>query len=131
MKTTVAAITRELGVPYCWGISRGFYCPRDHRQQGTITPDGTIHLHDHVVTKTNLVTVLRMIAIAQDPTLNGDVPWRRVYRIDVAIRALAIRLRTRIPRETFANDRSFVRASCAGLSNDVPMRKQAFDWARR
>jgi len=131
MKTTVMAITRELGVPYCWGISRGFYCPQNHRQQGTVTPDGIVHLHDHVVTKTNLVTLLKLVTRAQDPTLNDDVPWRRVYRTSVGVRALAYRLRTRIPREAWAADRSFVRASCAGLSNDVPLRKQAYDWARR
>jgi len=127
---TVASITRELEVPYCHGIRKGFRCHEDHDLNGSVV-DGVIHVRDRTVTRQNIASVLKLVARARDPTLADDVPWRRVYRISVVVRALAAQLHYRIPRESFAADRSFVLASVAGLPNNVPLRKQAFDWARR
>lgn len=127
---TVASIARDLGVPYCHGIRKGFRCHEDHDLNGSIV-DGVIHLRDRTVTRQNIASVLKLAARAQDPTLADDVPWRRVYRTSVVVRALAAQLRFRVPRESFAADRAFVLASVAGMPNAVPLRKQAFDWARR
>jgi hypothetical protein len=84
------------------------------------------------VTRGGLARFLGLAATALDPTINDEPPWRRVYRRNVASRDVAHRLHVRMPgREHYDFDRSFVLASIASIPNSEPLRKQAFDWARR
>lgn len=125
-------MARELGLAYCRGIlPTGHYCPRSHRLNGEAA-GGTIHFADRQVTKTNTLAFLKLAAMIVDPALADEpVPWRRVYLLNRLVRELGARLRLRIPTRLTKADKAFVLASIAGLSNEVPMRKQAFDWARR
>ena len=132
MRRSYAAMTAELGLSFCAGITRGGrYCPLEHQRWGEAEP-GIVHMSDVRVTKAGLARFLGLAAIALDPSINDEVPWRRVYRRNVASRDLARRLHVRMPgREHYDFDRSFVLASVAAIPNSERLRKQAFDWARR
>jgi hypothetical protein len=122
-----------LDAEHCRGMRRdGTYCHEmvDHRV-GDVTPDGVIHWTDRPMRWPGLVRFLKMVAISRDPTLAKEVPWRRVYRLNMALKGIEKEAHTRIPARHLRADRVFVRASVAPLSNDVPMRKEAFDWSRR
>lgn len=125
-------LATELGLHFCGGVRRdGYYCPLDHRRHGTAEPGG-IHMADVRPTKAGTARFLKLAATALDPTLDQDVPWRRVYRRHLAARELARRLGIPMPgREHWDFDRAFVRASTAGLTNDEPLRREAHLWARR
>jgi hypothetical protein len=122
----------ELGLEFCGGVRKtGHYCTLDHSRWGASEP-GRVHMADVRVTKAGLARFLGLAAIALDPSLNDEVPWRRVYLRTVRSRYLAQQLHVRVPgREHYDFDRSFVLASVASLPNSEPLRKQAFDWARR
>lgn len=132
MKRTYANMAADLGLTYCRGITAtGHYCREQHDLNGSVTP-GTVHFADRAVGKVNVLAFLKLAAIALDPSINEEtVMWRRVYRRALGVRAAAQKTRVRIPARFMAMDRAQVRAGTAGLSNEVPMRKQAFDWARR
>jgi len=131
MRKTFQQIATELEVPYCGGVRKGFYCHEQHDLAGSVV-DGTIHMRDHKSGRPSAqVAFLKMVARARDPSLDTDIPWRRVYRTDAAVYELARRIHIRPPKKVFDFDRAFVRAGVAGLSNDIPMRKQAYDWSRR
>ena len=132
MKRSYPSMAESLGLEFCRGIEKaGFYCTLDHGRWGASEP-GRVHMADVRVTKAGLARFLGLAAIALQPELNDEPPWRRVYRRNVASRELAKRLHVRMPgREFYDFDRSFVLASVASLPNSEPLRKQAFDWARR
>lgn len=129
-------MAQQLGVAYCGGItSTGHYCPLEDPYTvphvNGLAKDGVVHFYDRPVRKVSTYTFLKLVAKVRDPSLADDVPWRRIYRMDKLTRQAANELGIRLPRRLFATDRAFVLAGVAGISNDVPMRKQAFDWARR
>jgi len=125
-------MAQQLGVAYCGGItSTGHYCDvRWHGREGS-AEGGVVHFSERPPSKYNTYAFLKLVAKVRDPSLADDVPWRRIYRMDKLARQAANELGIRLPRRLFATDRAFVLAGVAGISNDVPMRKQAFDWARR
>lgn len=88
---------------------------------------------DIPVTWPNTKHFLKMAAVELDPTINDltQPVWRRVYRVSIAARDVGKRLHIRVPSRYLTFDRHVVRAGVAGLSNEVPLRKQAFDWSRR
>lgn len=131
MKRLTSQLAKEAGLDYCWGMLKtGGRCPREHRLNGEVTLDGVIHLADKPANRTNTHAFLRLAAISIDPTVQDETaPWRRVYRLDVLMRGIARHLK--VPYKSSSMDRAFVLAGVAGLSDDVWLRKQAFDWARR
>ena len=130
-KKTFQQIATELGVPYCGGINKGFRCHEQHDLNGSLA-NGTIHLTDrNGYRDSTTASLLSMAARIRDPSLDDDLPWRRVYRVSIAARVLAAEIHVRLPRGIWDFNRAFVKAGVAGLSNDVPLRKQAFNWARR
>ena len=127
------ALAEMLHVEHCRGMRRdGTYC---HAQvshaSGEVTDDGVIHWADRRMEWPGLVRFLKLVAISRDPTLAKEVPWRRVYRLNMALKEVEQEAHTRIPARYLRADRAFVKASVASLSNDVPLRKEAFDWSRR
>jgi hypothetical protein len=130
--TTYQSMARDLGLGYCRGINeRGQYCHLEHRLNGSVADD-VVHFADRPVTRADTFAFLKLAAQVIDPTLRDEaVPWRRVYRMNRLVRDLAHRLHVRLPAHSSRMDRAFVLAGVAGLSNEVPLRKQAFDWARR
>lgn len=132
-RLTYREMAETLGISYCRGVQPGGqYCQAgDHRQQGFATP-GEVHLREPVkVDRRDALTFLKLAAVALDPTINDDIPWRRVFRRYRAVQDAAARFHMRFHRRNWDTDKAFVLAGTAGLSNEVPMRKQAFDWARR
>lgn len=127
---------RELGLVPCHGIlPSGHYCsfnPSDHYMGRTAA--GIVHFTDDEAT--DMVRVqgfLKLCATAFDPTLidTGQPLWRRIYRHNVAARDIGRRLHRRIPKRHTKFDRSIVKAGVAGVPNSVPLRRQAYDWARQ
>lgn len=121
-----------LGLTYCAGITKqGFYCGLDH-QVGE-AEDGIVHLADQErLTEAKLGRFLWLAAEARDPTLREDPPWRRTYRVALAVRKLAAEAHIRPPGRSFwAWHRAFVLASITSIPNREPLRRAAFDWARR
>ena len=129
---TYAQIAHQLGLEYCAGIRpTGHYCREVHDLNGS-TKDGIVHFSDRPVSVLTTIMFLKLAAQALDPSLADETaPWRRVYRIHLIVRESGRRLGLRLPSRYFAADRAFVLAGVAGLPNSVPMRRQAFDWARR
>ena len=125
-------MAHRLGVTYCAGItSTGHYCDVYwHHQEGSTRGD-VVHFSERQPSKYHTLAFLRLVAKVRDPSLDDDVPWRRIYRMDKLVRQAAAELGIRLPRRLFTTDRAFVLAGVAGISNDVSMRKQAYDWARR
>lgn len=131
--TTYGALADLLEVEHCRGMSRsGFYCSEDaDHQVGAVSPDGVIHWADRRMHWEGLVRFLKLVAISRDPTLAKEVPWRRVYRINMALKGIAREAHTHIPARYLRVDRLYVRASVASLGNDVPLRREAYNWSRR
>jgi hypothetical protein len=133
MKRTYASMARDLGLTYCHGITAtGHYCPESHDLNGSVT-EGSIHFSDRPVGKVNNAAFLKLAAVALDPSINEEsVPWRRVYRRALGMRTAGKVAHVRIPARHMAMDRAVVRAGVAGLTTaSDPLRKRAFDWARR
>lgn len=128
------AMAETLAATRCHGDGSPFgerYCPQDHTGPGTVTHDGVAHFCIHPVTQANTLAFLKLVARSQEPSIDEDLPWRRIYRLNTKVRFLANFLHIPDPALPAHQDRAFVRASVAGLPNTVPMRKQAYDWARR
>ena len=122
-------LAQVLGLTQCRGIlPTGHYCHEEHRFEGS-AKGGFVHFADRPFTQRNTLDFLRLAITAMDPPLADDLPWRRVYRRHIQLRRLASRFGVHYVPSGI--DRAFVLAGVAGLSNEVPMRKQAFDWARR
>jgi len=125
-----------LNVTRCRGRTpSGHYCDQQHDKEGSITnypgPDGpVIHFSERPYEQANTLAFLKLVARVQEPSIDMDVPWRRVYRINMKVKFLARFLHIINPAHSARADRAFVLAGVAPLGNDVPMRKQAFDWAR-
>lgn len=125
MKPTYEEMARDLGLDYCSRCR-----PFDH-QTGEAQV-GIIHLDDARFSWPRAKQFLRLCALALDPTLREVEPfWLYLYRLNIAARDTGLRVHLKVPRRYFKLDRMTVLAGVAGLSNDVPMRKQAYDWARR
>ncbi|MEY2668628.1 MAG: hypothetical protein RJA59_1266 [Pseudomonadota bacterium] len=125
MRATYEQMARDLGLDYC-DRCRIF----DH--QSGEAQVGIVHLNDARFSWPGAKRFLRLCAIALDPTLREEEPfWLYLYRLNIAARDVGVRVHLKVPRRYFRLDRMFVLAGVAGLSNEVPMRKQAFDWARR
>lgn len=128
---TYGEMAAALGVTLCRGrLATGHYCGQEHKGPGSVT-DNTVHFRRERVSSVSTYAFLRLVARAKDPSIDQDVPWRRVYRLNMAARQHARIAGVRIPVRTTMADRAFVLASVATVSNDVPMRRQAYDWARR
>lgn len=127
-------MAQALGLRLCHGIlPTGHYCGLNHHLNGQVSYDPpTVHFSDRPVTKADTQAFLRLVAQALDPSINDEtVPWRRVYRICRLARETGESIGVRLPARSWSADRAFVLAGVAGLPNSVPLRKQAFDWARR
>lgn len=135
MQDDYDAMAEALGVTRCRGIeSTRRYCPQDHGGPGTVTNDGVVHFSHRPYGPTrraDTLAFLKLVARSQEPNLDEDVPWRRIYRLNMKVRFLARFLRIPDPARPARQDRAFVRASVASLPNSEPLRKQAYDWARR
>jgi len=91
-----------------------------------------LHFPDRPVTKADTLTFLKVAAVELEPSINDEpVAWRRTYRLCRLARESGEKLDIRLPRSYWSADRASVLAGVAGLPNSVPLRKQAFDWARR
>lgn len=125
-------MAQQLGIEWCGGIRpTGHTCYEEHRLNGSVK-GRTVHFADRPVTALSTIVFLKLAAQVIDPTLADETaPWRRVYRAHLIVRACSRRLHVRLPARYFGADRAFVLAGVAGLPNSVPMRRQAFDWARR
>jgi hypothetical protein len=130
-------MAERLWVIWCDGSDDG--CIMQHDLEGSIsrrlistTQFPVIHFADRPVTRANVLAFLRLVVRADDDRIDEDpVVWRRVYFLNIRVRALAKTLHIKDPGHPARMDRAFVLASVAGLPNSVPMRKQAYDWARR
>jgi hypothetical protein len=100
---------------------------------GGRTTGTTIHFLDKNINRADNRRFLKLAAFGLDPTLTDprEPLWRHIYRTSVAMRGVARTLHIRIPRSDMSLSRAVVLAGVAGLTNEVPLRKQAFDWARR
>lgn len=139
--TTYEQMAASLDILWCPGTVGSYPCPMEHRLNGLVTNPrgpgdelgpGTIHWTNRPATKADTLAFLKLCAMALDPTINEEsVPWRRVYRLDKLARDTGRRLHIKLPARLWSSDKAFVLAGVAGLTNEVPGRKQAFDWARR
>ena len=132
-RLTYPGMAERLGIGYCRGmLPSGHYCRAgDHHLNGFVT-DGTVHLAEpSTVDRRDALVFLRLAAQVLDPTINDDIPWRRTYRLYRGVQDAALRFHMSYPPRHWAADKAFVLAGVAGLSNEVPMRKQAYDWSRR
>jgi len=132
-RLTYPEMAERLGVKYCRGmLPTGHYCHAgEHRLNGFVTTS-TVHLTEpSSIDRRDALVFLRLAAQVLEPSINDDIPWRRVYRLYRAIQAAASLFHMRYPPRYWSADKAFVLAGVAGLSNEVPMRKQAYNWARR
>lgn len=132
-RLTYRGMAEHLGVEYCGGLRpTGHYCHAgNHKLNGFVTP-GTVHLAEPaLVDRRDAFLFLRLAAQALDPSINDDIPWRRTFRLYRAIRDAAARFHIRFQPRYWSFDKAFVLAGVAGLTNEVPMRRQAYNWARR
>lgn len=127
---------RELGLTPCHGIlPTGHYCGISSAMHITGTTTGRI-VHctdDEVDSWPDIKAFTRFAARALDPSLNDMAQpfWRRLYRENMAAREVGHRLHIRVPRRYLVMERLTVLAGVSGLPNNIPLRKQAYDWARR
>ena len=127
---TYGQLVRELDLDYCRGIDRnGFYCDLDH-VTGSYTP-GTVHLADTPTTWPGIHRALKLAALAVTPAIDEQTPWRRVYLLNIAARIMGKSAHVRVPARHLRFDRRFVLAGVAGIPNSEPMRRDAFNWARK
>jgi hypothetical protein len=133
MVRTYGGLIRELGLTPCHGIGpTGHYCSLDHNT-GASDP-GMVHIVDGPLGRwTDIKRFLLLCARALDLTrgVENEPDWLRVYRDNIAIRTVGKVLHIRVPSRYHRFDKTVVMAGVGGLSNDMPFRKQAYDWARR
>ena len=131
---TYREMAEVLNVTLCRGRKpTGHYCGEQHDKEGSVTPDGVVHFgrSGQALYRNHTLAFLRLVARSQEPDIDTDVPWRRVYRMNMKVRLLASFLHIKNPAHPAHGDRAFVLASVAGIPNSEPLRKEAFDWARR
>ena len=132
---TYDEMAAALGVTRCRGRTpSGHRCDQQHDLEGSVDKRGAehgIHFSERPVQRPSTLVFLKLVARVEEPSIDFDTPWRRIYRMNMAVRDLAVRLHIQYPDYQASADRAFVLASVAGMSNAVPMRRQAFDWARR
>jgi hypothetical protein len=120
-------MAKTLRVLWCGGYFDG----TRHGPLGVIS-NGIIHIDDRPPSLGATVMFLTLAARLIDPTLDEEtVLWRRAHRLALAKRDLARKVHVRLPRSVFDFERAYVLAGVAGLTNEVPGRKRAYDWARR
>jgi hypothetical protein len=146
MTRTYGGLIRELGLTPCHGITpTGHYCPLTSYEHARGTWSRTmngldiVHILDGPIDVgyahwADMKRFLLVCARALDYSLNPDIPepiWRKVYRGNMAARAVGKRLHIRVPARYHRFDKTVVLMGTTGLANDVPFRKEAYDWARR
>ena len=133
MTRTYGGLIRELGLTPCHGIGpTGHYCNLNHNF-GAVEP-GMVHIIDGPLGRwTDKKKFLLLCARAMGRVHPGwnEPDWQSVYSANMAAREIGLRLHIRVPARYHRLDKAMVLAGVAGISNDVPLRKQAFDWARR
>ena len=130
---TYGALADRLEVEHCRGLRRdGTYCQEfaDHRA-GDVTPDGVVHWADRRMEWPGLVRFLKLVVISRNPKTVTFKPWVRVYLLNMHLKEVSKDAKVHIPFQYLEADRAFVRASVTTLSNDVPMRREAFKWSTR
>lgn len=128
---TYPDMAKALDILRCRGItSSGHYCMGFDHSTGE-AERGRIHWADRRSSWPGVVRFLKLAAVARDPSLNEDQPWRRVYRIDMALVDMSKEVHVRVPARYLVMDRAFVRASVATIPNSEPLRRRAFHWSRR
>lgn len=135
VKRRYGSLTRELGLTPCHGtLPTSHYCglTRDEHVRGRVT-GRIVHFPNDAPNWARTKVFLSLCAAALDPTLNdpSEPHWRKVYRLNIASREVGRRLHIRVPRRFLRFDGLVVLAGVTGLPDDIPLRKQAFDWARR
>jgi len=128
MTRSYVDLTLELGLVPCQRCHLTTLVHANGRVTGQ-----TIHFPGRSINRVDNKRFLKLATIALDPTLAdpNETLWRNIYRTSVAMRGVARTLHIRIPRSDMSLSRAVVLAGVAGLTNDVPLRKQAYDWARR
>jgi hypothetical protein len=125
--SSFAEMAEAMGIRHCRGIDpSGHYCHEEHRDGGTAT-DGVVHLVETATRR----RFLYLAAVASEPDLATEPAWRRVYRIAMFQRHWASEFGVRIPVAIRRRDKAFVLASLVDVPASEPLRKEAFDWARR
>jgi hypothetical protein len=128
MTRSYTDLTLSLGLMPCRACDLGIAIHAGGRTTGT-----TIHFLDKNINRIDNKRYLKLAAMALDPTLTDprEPLWRHIYRTSIAMRGVARTLHILNPRSDMALSRAVVLAGVAGLTNEVPLRKQAYDWARR
>jgi len=128
MTRSYTDLTLSLGLMPCEECDLGAGAHAIGRVTGT-----TIHFPNMTVSRASNKRYLKLAAMALDPTLTDprEPLWRHIYRTSIAMRGVARALHILIPRSDMALSRAVVLAGVAGQTNEVPLRKQAYDWARR
>lgn len=135
MRRTYASIAESLGVQLCQGD--GAVYPDEQQWTG---PDhergawngGVVHWRERRVTPAGLYRFLKLAAFALDePHIRDVLDWRRTYLVHQAINRLAHKARVRVPAELSTLERRRVKAMLIHVPRSTPLRKEAFQWARR
>lgn len=128
MTRSYTDLTLSLGLMPCRSCDLGIAIHAKGRTTGT-----TIHFLDKNINRADNKRFLKLATMALDPTLTDrrEPLWRHIYRTSIAMRDVARALHILIPRSDMALSRAVVLAGVAGLTNDVPLREQAYNWARR
>lgn len=131
MSQRYAQIITGVGLEHCRGIRKGFYCHEGNHEDGFAT-EGVVHLSDRRWSWVQAHRVLKLAAVATDPSLDTVTPlWKRRWLVNLKARELGLTAHVKVPARYIAYDREYVLAGVRGVSNDIEDRKRAFDWARR
>lgn len=128
MKRTYRNLAKQLGLALC-PDEDGAFIPAC---QWPGWSPGLIHWEGGRVTTAGLYRFLLTAAVALDEKLVEVQPeWRRIYLLHQAASRLARQLRVRVPFEQSLLERRRVKALLVGVPSHIPLRKEAFQWARR
>lgn len=128
MRPKYSEMAAQLGLGYCSHCGPSY----DHVMGEVDQAARTIHYTNGRFTWPRTKRFLLLaVRILDDPATDEPSFWLHVYRRSRSARNLAQQLGLRVPRRYWDMDRAMVRAGVAGLSNEVPYRKEAYDWARR
>lgn len=131
MSNRYASIVTRAGLEHCRGIRNGFYCHEGDHDEGFWTP-GVVHISDKRWSWTTAHRIVKLAALAADPTLDTVKPhWRRRWLINLRARDIGAKAHVKVPAKYIAYDRAYVLAAVRDIPNTIEDRKRAFDWARR
>lgn len=135
-RMTFPDVAAQLGVTICG--------PNDLCRQSQIDHDrgeysltlGMVHWRERRMTKAGLYRFLRLVALAKHPdmtrTITGVRPtWQRTYLIHRQVNVYARMLHVRIPFDLTREARARVKSSVLDVPRRTPLRREAFQWARR